>query len=295
MKKVTDFIFNLVHTFLLFFKIPLQSKKSKLSITKNNKSAILLANGPALKEVLNDSELLDKLCKIDTICVNFFYKTKYFLQLKPNNYIVSDPKFWMKNADETFIKQRNKFYEYLAKNVNWNMTFLIPVQAKKTNDWLKILSKNSNIKIEYFNVTAIEGFKKINHFLYKFKLGMPRSHNVSSYSTMVLLFKGYKKIGLLGVNHDWTKTIFVSENNETFLSQTHFYDSKVKPQKMDKTIDEKNQLKLHEMLFTFHLIFKSYFEINDYAKSINSKVYNLTKGSFIDAFERKSLINFLKL
>jgi hypothetical protein len=54
---------------------------------------------------------------------------------------------------------------------------------------------------------------------------------------------------------------------------------------MRKRYDEER--KLHEILHKFYLTFKGYHEIKEYALKNNSVIYNLTEGSFIDAFERK--------
>ena len=46
---------------------------------------------------------------------------------------------------------------------------------------------------------------------------------------------------------------------------------------------------LHDLLLSMHIAFKSYHDIKRYASRLNKKIYNITKGSFIDAFERKIL------
>jgi hypothetical protein len=40
-----------------------------------------------------------------------------------------------------------------------------------------------------------------------------------------------------------------------------------------------------------HIAFKSYHVIRDYADTLGKQIYNVTEGSYIDAFVRKKLID----
>jgi hypothetical protein len=105
---------------------------------------------------------------------------------------------------------------------------------------------------------------------------------------MMSIAMGYKSIYLLGADHSWLSEITVTETNDALINQKHFYDSDhSKGLPLDKGGTGKR--KLHEILFKFMTAFKSYFEIEDYAKNRNVIIYNATKGSFIDAFKRFNL------
>ena len=102
-----------------------------------------------------------------------------------------------------------------------------------------------------------------------------------------------KNILLLGVGHNWLKDLTVTQNNEVLLNQKHFYDkdkSKAKP--LDKK--GKGSRNLYEVLNKFTLAFYGYFIIKEYAESMEVKIYNGTEDSFIDAFERRTIENYLK-
>ena len=47
---------------------------------------------------------------------------------------------------------------------------------------------------------------------------------------------------------------------------------------------------LHDILLSFHIAFRAYFDVEDYARHRGIKIYNATPGSFIDAFERRELL-----
>jgi len=291
-QKTSDFINNLFKSSFTTLNILLNSKRNNIKKDKQG-SVIVLANGPSIKEVFNNKEELNQITKTDSLCVNHFYKSEFFIKIKPNYYIISAPELWLKEVNKEHTESRIHLFTFLQKNVDWRMTFFVPFQAKQTQFWQNLLNQNDLITIEYYNITPIEGFKKSRYRRYNKQLGTPRCHNVVGYSLMTLIWKGYTKIGLLGVDHTWTKSLFVSENNEAFLSQPHFYNPEAGLQKMDsKGKENEDKRTLHAIIHKFYLAFKSYFEINNYSLTKNVKIINLTKGSFIDAFERSNVSVF---
>jgi hypothetical protein len=182
----------------------------------------------------------------------------------------------------------------LRDSVTWKIDFFIPFESKKIEFWQKILKENNNINVIFYNGATIEGVSGISFFIFNKKLGMPRSHNILGNALMMMIWKGYKEIGLLGVDHSWLNTIHVTENNDALLYQKHFYENSknVKADIMRKK--GIGQRRLHEIIFKFYLSFRAYFDINDYAIKKGVKITNLTKDSYIDAFDRNELSNYLK-
>ena len=69
--------------------------------------------------------------------------------------------------------------------------------------------------------------------------------------------------------------------------QPHFYrDNDAEHQRVASVY---KNVRLHELLLSFHIAFKAYFDVDEYARYIGANIYNATPGSFIDAFPRKSL------
>ena len=89
---------------------------------------------------------------------------------------------------------------------------------------------------------------------------------------------GYKQIYLYGAEFSWTKNIDVDpENNKVFLNDSHFYN------KTDIVYYNNGWYKWYleavvEMLDGTE-------RIASYADEMKVKIFNRTKGSFIDAFE----------
>lgn len=284
-----NLIDNSLKTFLSILRVIFLSKFF-VSIPKSvKKEIVILGNGPSFK---NDyytckSFLLDK----ELICVNHFPSSDFYTDLKPKYYIISAPDLWLDNIDQKFIDGSNHLFENLAQKTSWDLTFFVPFEAKKHLRWQNIFKENKYINIIWYNNIAVEGFNFFKHCLYRFNLGMPRPHNIMIPSMMISIALGFKKIYLWGADHSWLPEISVTDDNEVLIHQKHFYDENTSSaQPLDKR--GKGKRKLHEVLHKFMTAFEGYFTINDYAKTLQVKIFNTTKGSFIDAFKRLPLTNF---
>jgi hypothetical protein len=49
--------------------------------------------------------------------------------------------------------------------------------------------------------------------------------------------------------------------------------------------------KMHEFLQALAITFEGYFFLEDYARFMRSKIYNASKKSYIDAFERLKVVH----
>ena len=71
----------------------------------------------------------------------------------------------------------------------------------------------------------------------------------------------------------------------TLKHAEHFYDKEEVSKTVFKGLDGK-PWKLHEVLYAYGRMFKSYWEINDYIKGKNINIINKSPNSFIDAFKK---------
>jgi len=282
------FFLKLIQSIETIIKILFLSRfKTEIkNIHPSKKEIVVLANGPSIKELKFTDTFKDK---YDFLSVNFSTSSTFFEQIKPQYHIINAPELWKENVSEYYKEIRLELFNQLKEKVTWPLILFIPFQSKKRKFWQEIIIKNSNIKIVFYNPTPVEGLSFINHFLYKINLGMPRPHNIVIPSLIILTNIGYKNIYLLGVDHSWLNEIFVDEKNETFVCQKHFYDyDKAKHEPMTK--DGTGAKKLHEVLYKFYNTFKGYFEIDLYAKRRKTFIYNSTKRSYIDAFDRENIL-----
>ena len=98
---------------------------------------------------------------------------------------------------------------------------------------------------------------------------------------------GYTDITVYGADHSWMKTLSVDDNNNVVSVQPHFYkDNAAELKRVDTTY---RGLRLHNVVESFAIAFRSYHTLARFAAGHGIKIYNSTPGSFIDAFERRPL------
>lgn len=275
MDKWVKWLDCLWQTFLSIVKIMLQSKFcTRLPDDSNQNILLVLGNGPSLRPLIETKPEVFK--RKDLLAVNYAVLSEYYNKLKPQYYLVADPIFF---TDEEHC---NRLFDAMVKKTDWEMSLFLSFEAKRSPIFQEKIAKNGKISVYYFNMTPIEGFKSFCNLCYKKGLGMPRPRNVLVPSIMTGLRLHYKEILVAGADHSWLKEIWVNENNIVMEDLNHFYDKKGSEQ----YVSTKH---LHDLLLSMHIAFKSYHVINDYALSIGTKIYNITEGSYIDAFERKKI------
>jgi len=257
-------------------KIALQSRRCSIShhSPEEGDTLVILANGPSLRTTIEQHAAL--LCKRPAMAVNFAANTPEFASVRPSRYVLADPHFF--TSDEPNV--RNLWHNIDA--ASWHITLYVPAPKAR------IASKLApSACIETFNAVGIEGFTPLCHAAFSRGLGMPRPRNVLIPAIMIAIKAGFSTIYLTGADHSWLRTISVNDNNEVVSVQPHFYADDKREQK--RSAGEYKGYRLHDILNSFTVAFKSYHDIAAYARAKGIRIYNATPGSFIDAFERKNL------
>lgn len=271
MKKTFNTIIQFFELMVFVIKVILRTDfKNHLKYQNHNRELMILANGPSLNNVLQQLDLFS----YDYSVVNDFFKSPYYSIIKPKYHVLADPLYF---TEEEYLNT-------IIDVVKWEMILLVPYNAYKKNHILRNMS-NRYIVVRPFHLIEYKGFEKLRNVLYKSGLAMPRSQNVVVASIYTAINMGYKTIKLYGVDHSWTESIRVNENNQVCQVDAHFYDTeKVKLAPWHKTSGE--VYKMSEILRDLAQMFDSYDILRKYADYMKCKVINNTKGSFIDAFER---------
>lgn len=275
MDKVVKMMELMWQTMLSMVKIILKSRRAAIHKPLSiDKDLVVLGNGPSLRHLIETKR--DFLSDKDLLAVNYAVLSEYYNQLKPSYYLVADPLFF---SDDNHC---NRLFDAMAEATDWDMVLYVSMDACKCEKWKTKLSNRPNIKICYFNMTPVEGFEWFAHKCYKLGWGMPRPRNVLIPSIMMGLAMSYNVIYVAGADHSWLKEIWVNDDNIVMEDLNHFYDKKG----AEQYVSSKH---LHDLLLSMHIAFKSYHDIKRYASKVNKQIYNITKGSYIDAFERKIL------
>lgn len=270
--KLIDSIISLLSV-ILFTNFRSTIKFNHLQKTlRISKDCIIFGNGPSLKNELENKKI--DLNNKDIFVVNLFCNYSLFFTIQPRYYVLADNAFFQpKNEDH------KKIYNQLIVELNkvtWKMILLIPA-SKKKNLLISNLH-NENIEVIFLNTTPVQGFMHFSHILYKLNLGMPRCQTVVNFAIFSAINLKYSNIFLYGVDHSWTKDLFVNDVNEVCYGDRHVYNTSLTIIKKEKKMDE--------LLLSFSLMFKTHRELRAYSDKIGSMIYNCTKASFIDCYER---------
>jgi len=245
----------------------------------------ILGNGPSLKEnLLND---LDFIKKQELFAVNEFAKSEYYELLTPKYYVLADPSYYRQEIYNHFVDLGELVLNALRDRTTWSMSLFIPHEAYKNKRFRSYFENNKNITLISYNKTSIKGFCRLSHYLYKNYWGMPTLQNVLIGCIFISINMRFKEINILGADHSWTKNILVNKQNQVIQADDHFYDDEKSYVPFRHAYGE--LYKMHEILRDFAQMFESYHLLQLYAMYMNVKIFNLSKDSFIDAFERREI------
>lgn len=252
----------------------LSRKPSPAGIKAASDEIVILGNGPSLADTMENSRAW--LAGRSLMAVNFAANTPQWKSLRPEYYILADPHFFNGDDDPNV----EKLWDSL-RLASWKIILFIPAGYEKIAR--KKLS-GGTVEVKKYNLTPVEGPKWMSFAAYRKGLGMPRPRNVLIPAIMMSIREGYKTIYLCGADHSWTRTLSVDDNNTVVSIQPHFYeDNEDEHQRVSSVY---SGVRLHEMLHSLTVAFRSYFIIESYAKRCGVKILNATPGSFIDAFPR---------
>lgn len=241
---------------------------------KEGDTLVILANGPSLRDTISNHA--STLSRNPTLAVNFAANADSFKILKPRYYVLADPHFFV--SDEPNVKQ---LWTNLACT-SWPLTLFAPADRL---DRARHLAPDMDIQC--YNAVGAEGWRALCHAAFKNGRAMPRPRNVLIAAIMIAIKAGFKTIYLTGADHSWLRTLSVADDNCVISIQPHFYaDDK---RELNRSAAEYRGYRLHDVLNNFTIAFRSYHQIEEFARTQGVRIYNATPQSYIDAFERRLL------
>lgn len=264
---------------------------TRISQYKNGERIFLLGNGPSLKNVL--SNCMDELRREKTFCVNNMSSCPEYSVIKPRYYVMVDPVYTglikRENLSDKEKKERDLVLDGIVKKTNWEMILFLPYSSQNQEWLISKLSTNKCVHPYFIRSVPFERrITGIGIWLMKKGYVAPRFQNVMIAAVYLSLMMGYKKVYLLGVDHNWMKNVNVNDNNELMLEYEHFYQEKIYQGNL--VLDgEHAGWHYHDWLNAMQWMFVGYHQLAALAKNMETEIYNCTPGSFIDAFKRKSI------
>lgn len=258
-------------------KIGLMSGQPSPKCKDNKGTIIIMGNGPSLRDAIEND--WDTLMSFPRMAVNLSALSQEFTKLKPQYYILADIAFFLKEK----TGKVPALWEALSK-VDWEMTLFLPVRARKMPEVKKL---PGNVTVKYYNLTPAEGWKWLMRMLYDSGLAMPRPRNVLIPSIMCSMREGFNRIVLIGADHNWSKTLWVTERNRVVSVQPHFY--KDDDEELKRAEEIFSNVHIHDVYENYAIAFRSYHNLKAYTDRRGIEIVNATPGSFIDAFPRRPL------
>lgn len=272
----------------LFFTKPVGGLSTICNITRNRENLIVIGNGPSLLDSLNELNLGDKEC----VAVNHFCETDYFVAVKPKYYLIADPAYWGDIDDYAdWLKTKIlRFIDFFVNKTTWDINLIVPSVAMGS-EFLNRIKENRFIHVFFYNTTNVVSPTSLQekYEAWDKNLISPPAQTCLNTCVWLGIFLRYKKIYLIGADTTWIELLHVDqETNEVYTIDSHFYGKKKVPLYAD--VEGKIPQKLHDELNCISGALSQYWELKKYADYAGVKVYNASKYSLIDAYERKKEI-----
>jgi hypothetical protein len=248
---------------------------NKLNSTQSYQRTLqILGNGQSLSE--------NKFTENDYMVVNRHVLSSNYEEIKPLYYVIADPHFFSHSEGISILN-------LIEKKTTWKMKLYIPWSKTNKKLIMDVFGHNHNIDVCFYNNIYFTGYKKIKYCLYNKNIVMPRAQNVLVACIYIAICRGYKNIELYGVEHSWTKYLYVDDLNQVCLYNPHFYDKKEIKAKTWQEIHHTSTITIAQVLRIYALMFDAYHDLKEYADFKNCEIINFTKTSFIDAFKRTNI------
>ena len=283
-----------------------------------NEECVILGNGPSLENSLNLD--LDFIKSKAIFCVNGFPQTNYYEKIKPSFCILTDGIFWEKEYSDIFediennrlekynnpdnrinlvvykkmLEIRNNLFTSLEKKTNWRINLFVPIHSKSSKVFDKLSNKNNNIHVVYYSAIPINfSNSRLRHFFYNLNLGMPTPQTVIIAAIFLSIRLNFKKIFIVGVDQSWHEDMFLGNDNILYTKDKHFYDKgKEKHIPMLFNVRKSNRtIKIHEQFYALYVTFLAHVFLEKYSKSVELKIFNASRHTWVDAYERFNLDN----
>lgn len=255
-------------------------------LRRGSSKALILGNGPSLKDDMETVERVAASGAVDLWCVNFFGASPAYTRLKPTNYVIADPAHWEEDIPEQLRQEREHFLERVFQVTDWSVLFHVPYSAKGT-EFVARLARSPHVTLRFFNQTTADcRLESLLFWLYRHELAMPLSQNVLIPAVFLTILSGYEKVAIVGADHSWHRDILV-RNGVLMMREAHFYeeDTQLKPFYKNAT----ETFSMAEIFRIWSKVFTQYDRLSGFARSMRVEVVNSSSISFIDSFKSMTL------
>ena len=248
----------------------------------------VLGNGPSLRQSLDEG--WDWLAETETFCVNNFASSPEYARLKPMNYALLDPAFFLFSDQNNGRKDLEKTIRCLVNLTVWPLLLWVPQGARGSYLVRQVQGKQPHIRVVFFNYTVVRGYAWFRHFVFGRGWGMPQCQNILAASLYLAITRRFQTVYLFGADHSWHEEIRVSDANELLMKQEHFYDKPGEATYVPVYDVVKHETsRMSAQFSSLSKAFYSYEILRDYAAARQVRVLNASAKTYVDAFKRVKL------
>jgi hypothetical protein len=282
MARILNYLARILRSLLFAFQdFPVKKCESS--------TVYILGNGPSLNDDMGTIEQARQ--RIPIVCMNDFLLSERAFEFKPEYYVLLDPGYFTLDPDKVPESQLKINRDLISRLTiaDWDLTIFIPESLKKTYNTIYDQG-NPHIRTVFFNNLNYRHFFNTS-FFYRINFSSPKMQNVLIASIFLCIQMDFRTIFITGADHSWFKLLEMDKSNTLMIRETHFYDNefKVDLKPIHKLGIGESKFLVHEYMVAMADTFRSYHFLEQYSKTRNTRIYNASAFSFIDAFERKPL------
>jgi hypothetical protein len=281
------------HTLVALPKMPLPRA--------HQPTALVLANAPTLEAHLRAFAHL--LPQAELYVVNSFPQSEKWQELKPQNYVLLDDRYWRYPDDADNLATLNA----LVAKTNWPLRIYVPFYFRGSRLHRDFLARVPQASILWFNYVWIDGFAAFRHWAWRKRLAMPRTRQVVQACIWLSINRRHREVYLLGLENDLHRNLYVDETNQLYQYYTtfhadehnhvadlsgpvkHIYQWKADTLKVEgQTVTRwKVPFTLLHELDVICQIHRGYHQLAQFARAVGVPVYNASRTSQVEAFPRR--------
>lgn len=260
-------------------------------ITPTCDKLVVIGNGPSLNDSIKKQK--NAIIANDCVVVNQFCKTDYYTELKPKFYLLADPAYFgtIDNYTNRLKNIVHGLIESIVNKTTWDINLIVPSFARDS-EFINAVKKNHYIHVYFYNTTndVVPNSSQMKYEAWDHNQIAPPAQTCLNTCVWLGVFLRYKQIYLIGADTTWIENLHVDqETNEVYTIDSHFYGTKRVTLYSDE--EGKTPQKLHDELNCISRALSQYWELKYYSDYAGVKVFNASKYSLIDAFERKKEID----
>jgi len=283
---ISQVLSDLFASLVSLLKVAIRGRHATRLPDRQLPTCSVLGNGPSLNESLVDQ--FDFIRQTEIVCVNNFAHAEVFLRLRPQDYVISDPNYFVFTEQTTDRDDIRKTLSIFQEQVTWPMFLYVPHFAKGSYLLNVIEQSNPQIKVVYFNYTVVRGFQRLTYWLYSKGLGMPQAQTVIIAALTLMINRKFDTIYLFGADTSWHEQIRLNDQNQLLIKQIHFYDTPkdLTHQPVYSDAQRQRTFSMASQFLSLHKVFRGYEVLRNYADYRGVQLINASAKSYIDAFER---------